>query len=107
MAASLSTLLLGEFTPSPSVPGRSSFNIAQRPLKERLGLGAYYEVMGRLSIERVKDLQREIAEIAAGNHAYFACRKPDLPKKLLHERRHERLQEIKEELAALLRRSAA
>jgi len=70
-------------------------------------LGAYYEVMGKLSIERVKELQREIAEIAVGNHAYFACSKPDLPKKLLHERRHERLQEIKEELAALLRRSAA
>ena len=69
MAASLPTLLLGEFTPSPSVPGRFSFNIAQRPLKERLGLGAYYEVMGKLSIERVKELQREIAEIAAGNHA--------------------------------------
>jgi hypothetical protein len=57
--------------------------------------------------ERVRELDREIAEIAAGNHAYFACRKPNLAKKVLHERRHERLQEIKEELAALLRRSAA
>jgi hypothetical protein len=62
--------------------------------------------MGKLSIERVKELQREIAEIAAENHAYFACSKPDLPKKLLHKRRHERLEGIKEELAALLRRSA-
>ena len=63
--------------------------------------------MDKLSIERVKDLQREIAEIAAENHAYFACSKLDLPKKLLHEKRHVRLEEIKEELAALLRRSAA
>ena len=44
-------------------------------------LGAYYEVMGKLSIERLKELQCEIAEIAAGYHAYFACSKPDLPTK--------------------------
>jgi hypothetical protein len=48
-----------------------------------------------------------VAHIAVANHAYFACRKPDLSEKLLHETRLERLQEIKEELAALLRRSAA
>jgi hypothetical protein len=107
MAASLSTLLLGKFTLRPACLGGLPSTFLSGPLKEWLGPAAYYEVMGRLSIERVKELQREIAEIAAGNHAYFACRKPDLPKKLLHERRHERLQEIKEELAALLRRSAA
>jgi hypothetical protein len=60
-----------------------------------------------LLIERVKKLELEIAHIAVANHAYFACRKPDLSEKWLHERRLERLQEIKEELAALLRRSAA
>jgi hypothetical protein len=67
------------------------------------GIGA----MGNLLIERVRELEREIAEIAAANYAYFACRKLDLRKKLLHERRHARLLEIKKELAALLRRSAA
>ena len=63
--------------------------------------------MGRPPIERVRELEREIAEIAVASHAYFACRKPDLETKLLHGRRLERLQEIKEELAVLLRRSAA
>jgi hypothetical protein len=63
--------------------------------------------MGKLLIERVRELEREIAEIAVASHAYFACRKPDLSEKLLHERRLERLQEIKEELVALRRRSAA
>ena len=61
----------------------------------------------KLPLERVRELQREIAEIAVASHAYFACRKPNLEKKLLHEKRLERLHEIKEELAALLRRSAA
>jgi hypothetical protein len=55
--------------------------------------------MGKLLIERVP----EIAEIVAANHGYFACHEPDLETK----RRHEGLQEIKEKLAALLRRSAA
>jgi len=63
--------------------------------------------MGNLLIERVKELEREIAKIAVASHAYFACRKPDLKKKLLHERRLKRLQEIKEELVALRQRSAA
>ena len=63
--------------------------------------------MGRPPIERVRELKREIAEIAAEKNAYLACHNADLAKKLLHERQLERLQEIKEELAALLRRSAA
>jgi hypothetical protein len=63
--------------------------------------------MGKLLIERVRGLEREIAEIAVASHAYFTCRKPGLSEKLLHERRLERLQEIKEELTALLGRSAA
>ena len=63
--------------------------------------------MGKLLIERVRELEREIAEIAVASHAYFVCRKPDLSEKLLHERRLERLQEIKEELTALLGHSAA
>jgi hypothetical protein len=57
----------------------------------------------RLLIERIQELQREIAQISAANHAYFNCRKIDPSNKLLHERRHKRLQEIKEELAALRR----
>jgi hypothetical protein len=57
----------------------------------------------RSIIERIQELQREIAEISAANHAYFACGQVDPSKKLLHERRHQRLQEIKEELAALRR----
>jgi ribosomal protein L29 len=57
----------------------------------------------RLLIERIQELQREIAQISAANHAYFACHKVNPSKKLQHERRHKRLQEIKEELAALRR----
>ncbi len=63
--------------------------------------------MGMLLVKHVRELEREIAEIADANHAYFASHKPDLEKQLLHQRRRERLQEIREELAALLRRSAA
>ena len=63
--------------------------------------------MDQLPIERVKELEREVAEIAVASHAYLACREPDLSEKLLYERRLKRLQEIEEELAALHRRSAA
>ena len=63
--------------------------------------------MGKLLIEHVRELEREIAEIAVASHAYFGCRKPDLSEKLLHERWLDRLQEIKEELVALRRRLAA
>ena len=33
--------------------------------------------MGNLLIERVKELEREIAKIAVASHAYFACRRPE------------------------------
>jgi hypothetical protein len=61
----------------------------------------------KLLIDRVRELEHEIAEITSANHASFACGKHNLPNKLLHERRHERLQEIKEELGALLQRRVA
>jgi hypothetical protein len=63
--------------------------------------------MGKLLIERVRELEHEIAEIALASHASFACRKPDVSEKMLHEKWLERLQEIKEEIVALRLRSAA
>lgn len=63
--------------------------------------------MEQVLLERVKELEREVAEIAVASRVYLDCREPDLSEKLLHERRLRRLQEIMEELAALHQRSAA
>ena len=94
-----------------SQSGKFSFSlkrtrIAARARSGQKGQGGGVGVMDKLLIERVRELEREIAEIAVASHAYFACRKPDQSEKLLHERRLERLQEIKQELTDL-RRSAA
>ena len=63
--------------------------------------------MGKLPIERVRELKREIAEIAAEKNAYLACHNADLAKKLLHERRWSGCKRSTQELTALRRRSAA
>jgi hypothetical protein len=61
--------------------------------------------MGALN-ERVRELEREMAEVNAAERAYLACRKPSLWQERQHERRQERLEEIKKELAAWFRRPA-
>jgi hypothetical protein len=56
--------------------------------------------------ERVRELQCEVAQIAAVHRAEMPYRKGDLEKQLRYEQRLDRLQEIKDELAYLLRRAA-
>jgi hypothetical protein len=56
--------------------------------------------------ERVRELEREMAEIYAAEADYFARRKPNLWQEWAHERRQERFDEILNELAAWLRRPA-
>ncbi len=57
-------------------------------------------------IERVRELQCEVAQIAAALRGEMPYRKGDLEKQQRYERRLDRLQEIKEELSYLLRRAA-
>jgi NAD-dependent DNA ligase len=59
----------------------------------------------RAIIERIRELQQEISEIKAANRVYWALGQPSLAEKNLYERRRQRLQEIKTELPALVRRS--
>jgi hypothetical protein len=82
-----------------SHPGRGS-EPSQRASRKALAL------MDQLLIERVKELECEVAEIAVASHAYLASGTTDLSEQLLHERRLERLQEINEELAALHQKQA-
>jgi len=56
-------------------------------------------------IERVRELQCEVAQIAAAHRVEMPYRKGDL-EKLRYERRLDRLQEINEELSYLLLRAA-
>jgi hypothetical protein len=62
--------------------------------------------MNKRVIERVRELQCEVAQIAAAHRGEMPYRKGDLEKQLRYERRLDRLQEIKEELSFLLRRAA-
>ena len=57
-------------------------------------------------IERVRELQVEVAQIAAAHRGEMPYRKGDLEKRLRYEERLHRLQDIKEELGYLLRRAA-
>ena len=59
----------------------------------------------RLS-KRVRELQSEVAQIAAAHLAELPYRKGDLEKQLRYEQRLERLQAIKDELGYLLQRAA-
>ena len=61
--------------------------------------------LGKL-IEYIEKLEREMARIEAADRAYFDGRKPTLWQEKLHEKRQERLEEIKIELAVRLRRPA-
>ena len=63
--------------------------------------------MDNWPIERVRELKREVAQIAAAHRAEMPYRKGNLDKQLRHERRLDRLPQIRVELSALLPRSAA
>jgi hypothetical protein len=56
--------------------------------------------------ERVRELQCEVAQIAAAHREEMPYRKGELEKRLRYEERLYRLQDIKEELDYLLRRAA-
>jgi hypothetical protein len=62
--------------------------------------------MDKRLIERVRELQCEVPQIAAAHRGEMPYRKGDLEKQLRYERRLDRLQEIKEELSYLLQRAA-
>jgi len=57
-------------------------------------------------IERVRELQCEVAQIAAAHRGEMPNLKGELEKRLRYEERLHRLQDIKEELSYLLRRAA-
>ena len=57
-------------------------------------------------IERVRELQVEVAQIAAAHRGEMPYRKGELEKRLRYEERLHRLQDIKEELGYLLKRAA-
>lgn len=59
----------------------------------------------RLS-QRVRELQSEVAQIAAAHLSDMPFRKGNLEKQLLYEQRLDRLQAIKEELRYLRQRAA-
>ena len=59
----------------------------------------------RLS-ERVRELQCEVAQIAAAHRGEMPYLKGELERRLRYEERLHRLQDIKEELSYLLRRAA-
>jgi hypothetical protein len=59
----------------------------------------------RLS-QRVRELQCEVAQIAAAHLSDMPYRKGDLEKQLRYEQRLDRLQAIKEELGFMLQRAA-
>jgi hypothetical protein len=56
-------------------------------------------------VERVRELQVEVAQIAAAHRAEMPYRKGELEKRLRYEERLHRLQDIKEELGGLLKRA--
>jgi len=56
--------------------------------------------------ERVRELQCEVAQIAAAHRGEMPYLKGELEKRLRYEERLHRLQDIKEELGYLLRRAA-
>jgi hypothetical protein len=62
--------------------------------------------MDKRLIERVRELQCEVAQIAAAHRGEMPYRKGELEKQLRYKARTNRLQEIKEELDHLLRRAA-
>jgi hypothetical protein len=62
--------------------------------------------MDKRLIERVRELQCEVAKIAAAHRAEMPYRKGDLENQLRYEARLARLQEIKEELGYLHKRAA-
>jgi hypothetical protein len=57
-------------------------------------------------IERVRELQCEVAQIATAHYCEMPYRKGELEKRLRYEERLNRLQDIKEELGVLLKRAA-
>ena len=62
--------------------------------------------MDKRLTERVRELQSEVAQIAAAHRGEMPYRKGELEKRLRYEERLHRLQDIKEELGYLLRRAA-
>jgi hypothetical protein len=62
--------------------------------------------MDKRLTERVRELQCEVAQIAAAHRGEMAYLKGELEKRLRYEERLHRLQDIEEELSYLLRRAA-
>jgi hypothetical protein len=62
--------------------------------------------MDKRLTERARELQCEVAQIAAAHREEMPYRKGELEKRLRYEERLHRLQDIKEELDYLLRRAA-
>jgi hypothetical protein len=62
--------------------------------------------MDKRLIERVRELQCEVAQIAAAHRGEMPYLKGELEKRLRYEERLHRLQDIEEELSYLLRRAA-
>ena len=56
---------------------------------------------------RIKALQREIAEIAQHNRRYFARKRHTLVDKAKHQNMRQRIYEIRAELYALIEETAA
>jgi hypothetical protein len=62
--------------------------------------------MDKRLTERVRELQSEVAQIAAAHGGEMPYCKGELEKRLRYDERLHRLQDIKEELGYLLRRAA-
>ena len=62
--------------------------------------------MNKRLVERVRELQTEVTQIATAHRGEMPYRKGELEKRLRYEERLHRLQDIKEELSYLLRRAA-
>jgi hypothetical protein len=57
-------------------------------------------------LERLRELRREISDIQSANRDYWAHTTHSDLQIQLHEKRRERLKEIREELPCLMRRSS-
>jgi hypothetical protein len=62
--------------------------------------------MNERLIERVRELQSEVAQIATAHRREMPYCKGELEKRLRYEEKLQRLQDIKEELGYLLKRAA-
>jgi len=62
--------------------------------------------MNKRVVDRVRELQTEVTQIATAHRGEMPYRKGELEKRLRYEERLHRLQDIKKELGGLLKRAA-